>query len=61
MNRCDKRIVRRMVVALAVSFGSLWAAGALFLWMYPPTEVEQKCVGKSLAELGQCMYDNRSK
>ena len=57
MTRADRRLFLRMLTAVAVSFVALWLVGRAFYWLYPPSEIETKCIGKTIMELGQCMTE----
>lgn len=57
MTREDRRLVKRMAVAVIVSLGIMYAVGSVFLLIRPPSDLERRCISKTAAELYQCMVE----
>jgi hypothetical protein len=55
------RVYRRMLIAFVVSLFGLWLVGRAVLWLYPPTELDRKCLGKTATELWACTHDRPSR
>lgn len=59
MTRADRKLCIQIMVMIPGSVALMAILGMVMLWLVPPSDMERECVGKSLAELGQCLYDHR--
>jgi hypothetical protein len=55
----NRRTVWLLVIAFIGAIATLWAMGTIVLLFNPPSEIDKKCLGKPLAEVGRCMYDTK--
>ena len=57
MTREDRRLVRRGAGCIVFAFALLYLTGQLMLWMYPLSDLDKKCMSKTMMELPECWND----
>lgn len=58
MTRGDRRLFLRLAVTVGIALGALYLAGVTVLWLNPPTELDRRCLSKSLAEMQECFNEH---
>lgn len=58
MTRADANLFKRLAVMMGAALGALYLVGAAVLSLNPPTDIDRKCLHKSLSEIGKCIYDH---
>ncbi len=53
----ERRGFVRLVEVCIYSFLGLLVVGYLFLWFYPPTERDKRCLRVPMAQMKQCMWE----
>lgn len=54
MTREDKRIFVNLGLCVSLSLCVLYLIGVIVLWQNPATDLDRKCLGKSMTELNRC-------
>ena len=52
----DDRIAMRLAGVAFLSLMGLILVGEVYLWLYPPSDIEKACISKPPAEVRQCLW-----